>query len=201
MTGNRIAARWIAVLAVAAAAAVFLWMIRDEAPQASPAGLPSSEPAPAETPEAAQETLEEPPATSPTPEEAALAVPAAGPVRDASMPPDPLSGYGDPNLPAKHDLVLAHQALERFWLLLKNPDLLRVGSNAEIVACLTGRNPEGFAFLRPESKWIDGEGQLLDRWGTPLFFHPWSLTRIDIRSAGPDRDLFTEDDVLLESRR
>jgi hypothetical protein len=37
----------------------------------------------------------------------------------------------------------------------------------------------------------------LDRFGTPYFFHPISETRIDVRSAGPDRKLWTEDDVWL----
>ena len=107
-----------------------------------------------------------------------------------------LRDYGSPDLSATDDLRLVNEVLQRFWLLLKNPDLLRVGSNEEILATLLGDNPENIEFVSPDNPYIDKQGQLLDRWGTPLFFHPQSMTNIEIRSAGPDKRLFTDDDVL-----
>jgi hypothetical protein len=35
----------------------------------------------------------------------------------------------------------------------------------------------------------------VDRWQTPLFFHVSERSRIDLRSAGPDRQMWTEDDL------
>ena len=39
-------------------------------------------------------------------------------------------------------------------------------------------------------------GELIDRWGTPFFFHQLSREFMQVRSAGPDRRHFTADDVL-----
>ncbi len=72
-----------------------------------------------------------------------------------------------------------------------------VGENAEITAVLTGRNRLGFAFLPLDHPAIDAQGELCDRWGTPFFFHALSGTQMEIRSAGPDRKLWTDDDVVL----
>ena len=70
-----------------------------------------------------------------------------------------------------------------------------VGSNAEISAALRGDNPKGIALLPAEGKFIDSSGQLVDRWGTPYFFHAIARQRMDIVSAGPDREFWTNDDV------
>lgn len=70
-----------------------------------------------------------------------------------------------------------------------------VGDNAEITAVLTGNNRLGYAFIRPDSPAINRQGELCDRWGTPYFFHQISGTKMAIRSAGPDRRLFTSDDM------
>lgn len=110
-----------------------------------------------------------------------------------------LRNYGSAGTSIEDDLKLVNSVLQRFWLLFKNPDLLRVGSNEEILQSLTGNNPDGIHFISPENDFIDAQGRLTDRWGTPLFFHSESLTRIEIRSAGPDQTLFTEDDAVSNS--
>jgi len=43
--------------------------------------------------------------------------------------------------------------------------------------------------------------ELCDRWGTPFFFHQESAYAMGIRSAGPDREMYTEDDVRFEPKR
>jgi len=37
---------------------------------------------------------------------------------------------------------------------------------------------------------------LIDRWGTPYFFHVLSNTGMEIRSAGQDGEFYTEDDAI-----
>ena len=39
-------------------------------------------------------------------------------------------------------------------------------------------------------------GELTDAWGTPYFFHQLSGTEMEIHSAGPDRRMFTGDDLI-----
>jgi hypothetical protein len=72
-----------------------------------------------------------------------------------------------------------------------------VGNNAEITAALTGRNRLRLALIPPDHPAIDQNGKLCDRWGTPFFFHAESATRMEIRSAGPDRKMWNADDVVL----
>jgi len=38
---------------------------------------------------------------------------------------------------------------------------------------------------------------VMDRWNTPYWFHANAATQVEIRSAGPDRNLFTADDLIL----
>jgi hypothetical protein len=71
-----------------------------------------------------------------------------------------------------------------------------VGGNDDIVAALTGLNASK-GMLFPSNSPLIVAGQLVDRWGTPYWFHPESGTKMEIRSAGPDKDLFTSDDVIL----
>ena len=70
-----------------------------------------------------------------------------------------------------------------------------VGSNAEITAVLTGKNKLRLALIPPDHPAVSRTtGELLDRWGTPFFFHAESGTRMTLTSAGPDKKLHTPDD-------
>jgi hypothetical protein len=71
-----------------------------------------------------------------------------------------------------------------------------VGDNEEIRASLSGANPKGFACLPLEGGgFLDNAGRLIDRWGTPYFFHALSGNEMEILSAGPDREFHTGDDI------
>ena len=72
-----------------------------------------------------------------------------------------------------------------------------VGENADITAALTGKNPLNFQFIRRDHPAINARGELCDRWGTPFFFHALSGTRMELRSAGPDRQMYTDDDIVF----
>lgn len=71
--------------------------------------------------------------------------------------------------------------------------------NATFVNALTGNNPGRLAFINRDHPAIDAQGQLLDRWGEPFFFHLLGRDALEIRSAGPDRELYTADDLLTAS--
>ena len=69
--------------------------------------------------------------------------------------------------------------------------------NFEVVAGLVGNNEKKFAVLNSNHPAINENGELEDRWGTPYFFHAESAQDMQIVSAGPDKQLFTKDDVQL----
>ncbi|MGJ8651753.1 MAG: hypothetical protein ACSHX8_00635 [Opitutaceae bacterium] len=96
----------------------------------------------------------------------------------------------DPN----EALVVIDQLISHYRFAYKeNP----VGSeNEEIVAQLLGKNPKRIVFLDPESKALKNK-QLLDQWNQPYFFHALSGQEMEIRSAGPDTQLWTKDDVVI----
>lgn len=72
-----------------------------------------------------------------------------------------------------------------------------VGINPEITAALAGDNPKQINFIKPEAGMdINGNGELVDTWGTPLFFHQLSGTDTEVRSAGLDRKMWTPDDLV-----
>jgi hypothetical protein len=74
-----------------------------------------------------------------------------------------------------------------------------VGSNSEITAALNGQNPRQVVFFGPDDGvQINGRGELVDNWQTPYFFHQLSRTEMEIRSAGPDRRMWTSDDLVLK---
>jgi hypothetical protein len=74
-----------------------------------------------------------------------------------------------------------------------------VGNNLEITRALNGENPKEVKFLRPDSGLqINSKGELVDSWGTPFFFHQLSGTETEIRSAGPDKTMWTSDDLVTK---
>ncbi|WP_265595235.1 hypothetical protein [Verrucomicrobium sp. BvORR106] len=71
------------------------------------------------------------------------------------------------------------------------------GQNEDIVAAILGENEKRTALLPKDCPAIQG-GKLVDEWGTPYWFHSITAKVMEIRSAGPDRDLFTNDDVFVQ---
>ncbi|MEI7808537.1 MAG: hypothetical protein WCJ07_08640, partial [Verrucomicrobiota bacterium] len=72
-----------------------------------------------------------------------------------------------------------------------------VGTNPEITAALQGSNPRQSNFINAEDGLrLNAGSELVDAWGTPYFFHQLSGREMEIRSAGPDRILWTPDDLI-----
>lgn len=71
-----------------------------------------------------------------------------------------------------------------------------VGTNAEIMKAVMGDNPKRAQLGPPEGQSLNGNGELVDRWGTPYFFHQMSATSMEIHSAGPDKTFGTVDDMI-----
>ena len=113
--------------------------------------------------------------------------------RDYSAPQ--MKGYGDPDTIPEKDMLILDQLLTSYILLLKGGNSLPLGENRETTAALLGENKYRTRLLSPDSPWINDNKELVDRWGTPVFFHGISNDLIGIRSAGKDKVMWTEDDV------
>jgi hypothetical protein len=102
-----------------------------------------------------------------------------------------------PERTGAEDLSVAMNLLTQYRLRFKG---YPVGEdNASFVNALSGNNPGRLAFISRNHPAIDAQGQLLDRWGKPFFFHLLGRDELEIRSAGPDRELYTPDDLLAAS--
>lgn len=106
--------------------------------------------------------------------------------------------YGTASSSPAEDLELLRETLGDAFLLVKNFRELPLADNADFTAFLGGKNPHRVAWIRPVHPLVSASGELLDRWGEPVFFHRESSSQTSLRSAGPDKILWTEDDVVLD---
>ena len=161
-----------------------------------PAPAQKAAPVPSNSAPAAATPTTKPKATARqlnSPERSALQPPPVAPTTD----PDDRSPLADKlnaqdQAPAK-DLAIVYNLFqhyrERFGSFPAGED------NRAFVNALTGANPRKLAFLDRSNPAINARGELTDRWGTPFFFHQQSRDEIEIRSAGPDLEMYTTDDL------
>ena len=95
------------------------------------------------------------------------------------------------------DLQALRDVVTDCQLLLKDFDRYHLPGNPEITRFLQGFNPEKLAWIPAKHDSINAAGELLDRHGTPVFFHRLSGMRFEFRSAGLDRKHWTNDDVIV----
>jgi hypothetical protein len=95
----------------------------------------------------------------------------------------------------ERDLELLHEVLSSARLLVKDHYKIPLADNQDFTRFLSGNNSHRVAWIRPDHPRVNAEGELTDRWGTPLFFHQESSAETSLRSAGPDRKMWTEDDL------
>ncbi|MSU68509.1 MAG: hypothetical protein EXS40_08040 [Opitutaceae bacterium] len=151
-------------------------------------------------------TSESPPPPSASSPAAPSATPSSTPpATPRTPPPAPVPAERSTladllNAPSKNirdDLRIVSAILETFrtnFPRTGNP----VGTNAEITAVLAGNNKLQLALIPADHSAINrSTGELLDRWGTPFFFHAESGSRMEVRSAGPDKKHHTADDEAL----
>lgn len=161
-------------------------------------GKPRSEP----SGEGARFPEREPPSETPAkldviPGKIAISAPSPQELADISSHPEAVSFGSDPK-----------KANEEARALFKLFDYYRemFGSfpagegNTQFMNALRGANPERLPIFPYPHPRINGEGEIIDFWGSPFFFHQVSADRIEVRSSGPDREIFTDDDIIAPRR-
>jgi hypothetical protein len=135
------------------------------------------------------------PQLSPSPAAAVSAVPATVMAANLAQPSTPSSAAEEPSTAAAAILLENLRTTVRQYGLRfgGNP----VGTNQEITKALNGGNPRHVEFLGPDGNRINDNGELVDAWGTPYFFHQLSGQVMEIRSAGPDKRMWTGDDLVI----
>lgn len=127
------------------------------------------------------------------------------PLEPVITPPPPLVpvladtmlvNYASDETSGKEDLNLMATFLDSVFLLIKQRDTADYATNEDLVEFLQGNNSHQSPFLNQSFRAINEDGQLIDRWGSPLIVHPVSRKLLELRSAGPDKTPYTEDDLL-----
>jgi hypothetical protein len=119
---------------------------------------------------------------------AAVAIPPAGqaqPLEVTNIPPE---------IAVENMSRAIHQYGQMFG---GNP----VGTNPEFAKQLGGDNPKHINFITAAAGMsVNGNGELVDPWGTPYFFHQISGSDTEVRSAGPDKIMYTSDDIVKQAQ-
>lgn len=106
-----------------------------------------------------------------------------------------LKDYAQPGTRPQDDLNALAHVFSNLTLLIKGDSPFRMGANEEFAAALRGKNQTKLRFMTDSHRAFNAQGQITDRWDTPLYFHAIAHDRIDMRSAGPDRQMWTADDL------
>ncbi|MCU0796215.1 MAG: hypothetical protein MUF31_09805 [Akkermansiaceae bacterium] len=116
----------------------------------------------------------------------------------AELPGDHLlADWGSEETRPIEDLRKLRALTLGYFSVIKDLSRHPIGGNADLTACLLGKNPEKRAFLRPDHPALRDGTEIIDRWGTPIFVHPEAARELTLRSAGEDRAMFTADDLVL----
>ena len=145
---------------------------------------------PSSTPEAEKITLPKPP--PPTPE--AMQTPPGDLIGEKL-----LHAYASEQTTIHDDLQAISRVSLSYITLVKNHANQPIGCNADLADALRGKNPHKQRFIPDNHPVFNNDGEMIDRWKTPLFIHPVSAGQWEIRSAGPDKTLWTNDDLELKT--
>lgn len=102
------------------------------------------------------------------------------------------SRLGSPDAGIEDDIGILEVLLESYRRSLGS---VPMGMNDQVVAALQGENLRGLVVFPSQHAALSPKGELLDRWGTPYWFHAQSSTQMTVISAGPDKQFGTSDDV------
>ena len=174
-------ARWLFVPLAILLAAVWCY-IATHSKRAAPGPAAATQIAQAPAPALASPPL----AASPTPADDADA-----------MAGSPLAAeLNTPGGDGLHDVQPLHALIRQYLRILHHRQGPPIGDDTDLAHVLTGHNPMRLIFVPPGNPALSADGHLRDRWGTPYFIHALGYGTYEVRSAGPDRKLFTTDDLV-----
>lgn len=129
----------------------------------------------------------------------------ASPSRPANSPPntpDPghpdALAFGTADIPPEREIAVLMELLEVYR---REFGSFPTGNeNPHFINALAGANPSQLVIFPISHPRISATGELLDAWASPFHFHLIDRHHLEIRSAGPDREFFTDDDITTPQR-
>lgn len=146
--------------------------------------------------------LEKPPQVAPVPEKDPDISPVSSPpallparIPNKDSPLSPWERFLAEDGSAKEDRAALQDLVTSYLQNTKPSNRKALGPNEEFAIALSDTDAIGDSAI-PQDHPALRNGEIIDRWGTPWFFHQESSENITTRSAGPDRRLFTPDDIF-----
>ncbi len=102
--------------------------------------------------------------------------------------------------PGQDEIVYLEQlgALLTHYVEITKESGYPAGLNYEITNQLLGQNSNQIAVIDTDHPRVNADGEIIDSWGTPYYFHSETSLDISIQSAGPDLIQYTADDIVYE---
>jgi hypothetical protein len=107
-----------------------------------------------------------------------------------------IAAYGAPDGSPARDMSLLARSIAAFLTIHKQAVERPLSANEEWSAALRGQRPGTTRWLEDSAPVFSPTGVIIDRHGSPVHFHALGHLSWEIRSAGPDRKLFTDDDAV-----
>ena len=117
-----------------------------------------------------------------------------------AAPPDStilLEDLSDSSVSPEKKIRRVHELVRTYSMAMKSRGLAPLADNTDFVRALTGSNILGVVFLPPDHPSVSRQGELLDHWQSPYFFHALAADSWEVISAGPDRVYFNGDDLIF----
>jgi len=190
----------LALVLILLGAALVVWLLLARPPRPAPEAVPKSQTA--QDAAAANAFSNASPAAQAAIENSfagATTTPAISPIGTSI----PVSAPAGPAFAAEITTMTPETVLENVRSAIRNYGQRfggnPVGNNAEITRALGGENPGQVNYLSAEAGLrVNEKGEMIDAWGTPFFFHQLSGTVMEIHSAGPDKKMWTADDLVTQ---
>lgn len=94
------------------------------------------------------------------------------------------------------DMQLLARCAAAFLTIHKQAIDRPLSANGEWSAALRGQRPGTTRWFEDTAPLFSADGAIIDRHGTPVHFHALGRKSWEFRSAGPDKNLFTDDDAV-----
>ena len=108
-----------------------------------------------------------------------------------------LAQIGDPAKSPQQRVRRTYGLLKDFTMAMRRSAGRPLATNQEYTAAFLGGNPLGIVFLDTRNPAISAQGELLDPWQKPYFFHALAKDSFEVISGGPDGRLFSNDDIVF----
>lgn len=108
-----------------------------------------------------------------------------------------LDSLGNPAHSPTQQVRRAYGLLKDYTMATRKLGGRPLSTNQEFTAAFLGDNPLRVAFIEASNPAISPQGELLDPWQNPYFFHALAHDSYEIISGGPDLIRFTADDIVF----